>query len=84
MLKMIRLLRLLKIFHLFNIFEKALVFRYEDMAKLKFTLFVCYCLHWSACIFSWLDDNICENTSDFSVFEASGISDLGNGEGAIN
>lgn len=74
-----RLLKVLKTIHLFNIFEKALVFRYEDMAKIKFTLFVFFCLHWSACIFSWLDENVCENDPDYSVFYASNLSDRGNG-----
>jgi hypothetical protein len=79
LLKLVRLLRFLKTNNLFNIFEKALVFRYEDLAKIKFTLFVFFCLHWSACVFSWLDENVCENDPDYSVFYASGLSVRGNG-----
>jgi hypothetical protein len=44
------------------------VFRYEDIALAKFTLFVFFCLHWSACIFSWLDENTCGHSPEDSIF----------------
>mmetsp|Transcript_9126 Transcript_9126/g.13739 ORF Transcript_9126/g.13739 Transcript_9126/m.13739 type:complete len:972 (+) Transcript_9126:335-3250(+) len=75
LMKLVRLLRLVKTVTLLTVLEKALVFRYEDMAMVKFALFVFFCLHWSACIFSWLDENLCENSEDHSVFYDTGISD---------
>lgn len=49
------------------------------MATIKFILFVCFCLHWSACIFSWLDENICVDDINYSVFESSGLTHRGIG-----
>ncbi|CAE7489857.1 unnamed protein product [Symbiodinium microadriaticum] len=75
LLKLVRLLRLFKTVKLMTVFEKALVFRYEDVALSKFILFVFFCLHWSACLFSWLDENHCDLTEHSSFQYAAGIQD---------
>lgn len=73
--KLFRLLKLFKTILIFENFEKALVYRYDDLGILRFLLFIFFCLHWSACIFSWLDENICLQADEYSIFVGTGLED---------
>ena len=54
---------------------QALVFRYEDIGILRFLIFIMLSLHWSACIFSWIDENICLQGDEYSSFVSAGLED---------
>jgi hypothetical protein len=73
--KLFRLLKLFKTIAIFQNFEKALVYRYDDLGILRFLLFIFFTLHWSACIFAWLDENICLQADEYSVFVDTGLED---------
>lgn len=72
-IKITRLLRILRVIALFSAFEKALLFRYDEITLVKFALFVLFCLHYSACFFSWLDMNVCTQDPTYSIFEDTGL-----------